>query len=409
MAAKKTEDGTATKKMTGRSKILPNGAKPVKGVSYDYDRETYYVTVYMGKDANGKSCNTSKTAKTLKEAVAIKKQLEAEKQRGTLQQVSRDTLAGRTKALIDYKALSLGETTVAGYQNIYKNHIAPYFKNKRIQDVTSQDLRSYIVAKQKKVSLHTVNKHLDLLNQVFDEAFKEEIITSNPMNRVARPKYKTPEKAFFTPEELVRLLQSVHNTELEVPVYLATFLGLRREEVLGLRWKDVNLENRTLRVVNVITQTGSKLVEKEPKTKKSERGSVIPEELYQVLLRAKAKKPVRRDMSKPLPPRIYVAVRDDGIPFVPNRLSEAFAAHLKKHKFKKVTFHGLRHSFTTIAHAEGVPLQEIAAALGHSTPATTTRVYTHQLTDTYEAAANAVAEKLEQTKAAQKATESSDS
>lgn len=407
MAAKKTEDGT--KKMTGRSKILPNGAKPVKGIFYDYDRESYYVTVYMGKDANGKNRNTSKTAQTLKEAIALKKQLEAEKQKGALQQVSRDTLAGRTKALIDYKALSLGETTVAGYQNIYKNHIAPYFKNKRIQDVTPQDLRSYIVAKQKKVSLHTVNKHLDLLNQVFDEAFKEEIITSNPMNRVARPKYKTPEKAFFTPEELVRLLQSVHNTELEVPVYLATFLGLRREEVLGLRWKDVNLENRTLRVVNVITQTGSKLVEKEPKTKKSERGSVIPEELYQVLLRAKVKKPVRRDMSKPLPPRIYVAVRDDGTPFVPNRLSEAFAAHLEKHKFKKVTFHGLRHSFTTIAHAEGVPLQEIAAALGHSTPATTTRVYTHQLTDTYEAAANAVAEKLEQTKAAQKATESSDS
>lgn len=407
-AKKKAEDGT-TKKMTGRSKILPNGANPVKGIAYDYDREKYYVTVYKGKDSNGNGLSTTKTAKTLREAILLKRQLEAEKQKGTLQQVSRDTLAGRTKALIDFKAVSLGETTIAGYKNIYNNHIAPYFKSKRIQDVTPQDLRGYIVAKQKQVSLHTINKHLDLLNQVFDEAFKEEIISSNPMNRVARPKYKTPEKAFFTPEELVRLLQSVRNTELEVPVYLAAFLGLRREEVLGLRWKDVNLESRTLRVVNVITQTGSKLVEKEPKTKKSERGSVIPEDLYQVLLRAKDKKPVRRDMSKPLPPKNYVAVRDDGTPFVPNRLSEAFAAHLEKHKFKKVTFHGLRHSFTTIAHAEGVPLQEIAAALGHSTPATTTRVYTHQLTDTYEAAANAVAEKLEQTKVAQEAAESSDS
>lgn len=407
-AKKKTEDGT-TKKMTGRSKILPNNAKPIKGIAYDYGRELYYVTVYMGKDTKGNEKSTVKTAKTLKEAVLLKRQMEADKQKGTLQQVSRDTLAGRTEALIDYKAVSLGETTIAGYRNIYRNHIAPHFKSKRIQDITPQDLRSYIVAKQKQVSLHTVNKHLDLLNQVFDEAFKEDIIPSNPMDRVTRPKYKTPEKAFFTSEELVQLLQSVRNTELEVPVYLAAFLGLRREEVLGLRWKDVNLENRTLRVVNVITQTGSKVVEKEPKTKKSERGSVIPEELYQVLLRAKAKKPTRRDMSKPLPPKTYVVVRDDGTPFVPNRLSEAFAAHLEAHKFKKVTFHGLRHSFTTIAHAEGVPLQEIAAALGHSTPATTTRVYTHQLTDTYEAAANAVAKKLEQIKVAQEASKASDS
>ena len=260
MAAKKTtEDGT-TKKMTGRSKILPNNAKPIKGIAYDYGRELYYVTVYTGKDAKGNEKSTVKTAKTLKEAVLLKRQMEADKQKGALQQVSRDTLAGRTEALIDYKAVSLGETTIAGYRNIYKNHIAPHFKSKRIQDITPQDLRSYIVAKQKQVSLHTVNKHLDLLNQVFDEAFKEDIIPSNPMDRVTRPKYKTPEKAFFTSEELVQLLQSVRNTELEVPVYLAAFLGLRREEVLGLRWKDVNLENRTLRVVNVITQTGSKVV-----------------------------------------------------------------------------------------------------------------------------------------------------
>lgn len=95
-AKKKTEDGT-TKKMTGRSKILPNGAKPIEGISYDYRRERYYVTVYMGKDSKGKPRNKVRTAKTKAEAEAIKAQLEREKAQGKLVPTEPDTLSERTK------------------------------------------------------------------------------------------------------------------------------------------------------------------------------------------------------------------------------------------------------------------------------------------------------------------------
>lgn len=409
-AKKKTEDGT-TKKMTGRSKILPNGAKSVEGISYDYRRERYYATVYMGKDANGKNRNASKTAKTYKEALALKKQLEEEKKKGTLQQVSRDTLVGRTEALIDYKALSLGETTIAGYRNIYKNHIAPYFKNKRIQEVTPQDLKAYIthLAKKKKLSNNSIRKHIDLLNQVFKEAFREGIITANPLARMDPIKKDRVEKKFFKPEELLEVLESVRGTQLEVPVFLASYLGLRRGEVLGLKWADVDLENRVVHIANTRTMTGSKLVEKDPKTEKSRRSVVIPEALYQVLVKEKARKFVHHDPGKPVPSKVYVAVMEDGRPINPNYLSDMFTEHIQKHKFKDVTFHGLRHTYASIANNAGAPMQEISASLGHASTSITEQIYTHDFNPVKSTAVNAVAEKLEQTKAAQEAAKSTDS
>lgn len=409
-AKKKTEDGT-TKKMTGRSKILPNNAKPIKGIAYDYDRELYYVTVYMGKDAKGKNRNTSKTAKTYKEALALKKQLEEEKKKGTLQQVSRDTLAGRTKAFIDYKELSLGETTIAGYKNIYRNHIAPYFKSKRIQDITPQDLKAYITYLSKRAGLknNTIRKHTDLLNQVFKEAFQEGIIPANPLARMDPVKKDRVEKKFFKPEELLEVLESVRGTQLEVPVYLAAYLGLRRGEVLGLKWADVDLENRVVHIANTRTMTGSKLVEKDPKTEKSRRSVVIPEALYQVLIKEKARKFVQRDPRKPVPSKVYVAVMEDGHPISPNYLSDMFKEHLQKHKFKDVTFHGLRHTYASIANNAGAPMQEISASLGHASTSITEQIYTHDFNPVKSAAVNAVAEKLEQIKAAREAAEASDS
>lgn len=409
-AKKKAEDGT-TKKMTGRSKILPNGANPVKGIAYDYDREKYYVTIYKGKDSNGNGLSTTKTAKTLKEAVALKKQLETEKQRGTLQQVSRDTLAGRTKALIDYKALSLGETTIAGYKNIYRNHIAPYFKSKRIQDVTPRDMKAYITYLAKKAGLknNTIRKHTDLLNQVFQEAFREGVILFNPLARMDPIKKDRVEKKFFRPEELLEVLESVRGTQLEVPVFLASYLGLRRGEVLGLKWEAVDLEKRVIHIANTRTKTGGTIVEKDPKTEKSRRSVTIPEALYQVLVKEKARKFVHRDPRKPIPAKVYVAVMDDGRPIKPNYLSDMFKEHLRKHKFKDVTFHGLRHTYASIANNAGAPMQEISASMGHASTSITEQIYTHDFNPVKSAAVNAVAEKLEQTKASQEAAESSDS
>ena len=100
---------------------------------------------------------------------------------------------------------------------------------------------------------------------------------------------------------------------------------------------------------------------------------------------------------------------EDGRPINPNYLSGMFTEHIQKHKFKDVTFHGLRHTYASIANNAGAPMQEISASLGHASTSITEQIYTHDFNPVKSAAVNAVAEKLEQTKAAQEAAESSDS
>lgn len=379
-----------------RTSILPHNAKPVKGVSYDYERKLYYVTVYLGQDAEGKGKKTTRTAKTLQEANEIKKTLEQEKKQGKGQTISRDTLVERTENLINFKALSLDETTISGYRNIYKNHILPYFKKKRIQEITVVDLRRYVtyLSKKRKLSPNTIVKHIQLLNQVFKEAYRDEIITVNPIDRLEAIKKKREEKSFFKPNELVEVLESVKGTQLEVPVFLAAFLGLRREEVAGLRWADVDFENRVINIVNARTQVGGRVIEKEPKTERSRRCVAIPEELHEVLVRARNKKPVRRDPKKSAPPKKYVAVMDDGRPFRPNYISDLFKAHIEEHGFKKVTFHGLRHTYASIANNAGTPMQEISASLGHASTSVTESVYAHDFNPVKVAAVAAVADSI---------------
>lgn len=385
-----------------RTKNYPNGAKPVKGIAYDDVRECYYVTMSCGLNSEGKPSKMSKTAATLAEAKEIQKQHKRAQQEGRVAPVERDTLVERARSFIDFKAMSLEKTTIYGYENIYKNYIEPYFKKQRIQDVGVQEIKAYIthLSKKKRLSNNTIRKHTDFLKQVFKEAYREKIIRENPFMFMDEVKTENKEKACFTTDEITALLKSVEDTQLEVPVFLAVYLGLRREEVLGLRWKDIDLEKRVAHIVNVRTKAGDVVIEKAPKTKKSERSLCIPAPLYDVLVENRDKAPTKRSMSKSAPKTEYVAVMDNGKPFAVNYLSDCFRRHVEKNGFKNVTFHGLRHTYASIAYNAGAPLQDISDALGHSTPSTTTRVYTHEFVREKSAATNVVADSIEQAKTA---------
>lgn len=383
-----------------RTKNYPGGAKYVKGILYDDIRKCYYVTLYFGTNSEGKATTKTKTAPTLEKAKEIQKQHKTARLQGDVIPVEKDTLVERASNFIEYKSLSLESTTIYGYKNLLNNHIAPYFKSKRIQDISVQDLKAYIshLSKKKKLSNTSIRKHTDFLNQIFKEAYRERIIKENPFDFMDLVKTDTKEKACFSASEIVELLESVSDTQLETPVYLAVYLGLRREEVLGLKWENIDFENKLIHITSVVTQAGSSLVKKAPKTDKSERTLKYPDVLHDVLLRQKNKKPTKKHMGETIPRSEYVVTMDSGKPFRPNYLSACFSAHIKKNHFKDVSFHGLRHTYASIAYNAGAPLQEISDSLGHSTPSTTTRVYTHEFVREKAVAPGIVAESIEQAK-----------
>ena len=233
---------------------------------------------------------------------------------------------------------------------------------------------------------HTVIKHHNLLTNTLNAAERQEYITKNPMRAVSPPKKRQREAKFYTPEQLGVLLAKAVGTRLELPMYICAYLGLRRGELCGLRWSDVDLEHHTITIENTRTQAGKKEIEKGTKTASSTRTLYLPDTLCDMLKAAKEHQQACRATYKNT-----VIVMEDGRPFRPNYLSELFGKFLADNDLPKIVLHELRHTFASLSNQAGIPAYNIGKALGHSTPATTQKIYTHLLDQTHTQAVEGVA------------------
>ena len=216
-------------------------------------------------------------------------------------------------------------------------------------------------------------------------------MAGNPLQRTTPPRATAVEVAYYTPSRLGQLLQAVRGDPLEVPVHLACFLGLRRSEIMGLRWRDVDLCSGQLCVRRVRTTVGSRVVEKTPKTSDSCRTLSISAlvELMDLLRELQARR-IRDGM--PCGPDNFLLLDSLGQPLHPNLMSTAFANFIRSHELAPITFHGLRHTFASMANSARVPMYQISRAMGHASPTITQRIYTHLFDQTHGEVLAAVAD-----------------
>lgn len=366
-----------------------------KNISLDEERKLYYVCLNWGKGEGGKYVKTYFTTDNKREAQRRLKQHEQDRKAGKLVIPSKLTLADAAENYLRYKTLELEETTIYGYRNILKNHIKPYFKETPIQNITLQNIQDYEIEKAKSLSLSTIKKHRELLKSIFLDAVRKQLISNNPLALMERQRKTTRQKSCMNAAEIAELLESVKDTQLELPVTLASLLGLRRGEVLGLRWEDIDFNNRLLHVCNARTKAGSKIIEKQPKTEKSNRSFLIPEAVIAVLTKAQNERMKQLASKNYYVDSGYVCVKKNGMPFAPNYLSEVFHKHILATGMKPIRFHDLRHSFASIANAAGTSMNEISSTMGHSNIGVTSAVYTHEFSRTKSIAVNAVTEQVD--------------
>lgn len=361
-------------------------------------KNKFRVTFEHGKNAEGKRERSFKTVETFKEAEKLKTEFEFKEQRHLLSNFTKMQLRELLEHWLDnYVKYNCEETTAYGYRNVIFNHLVPSIGDIEVQQLQSTDIQAYYkeLMDVKKLSPNTVHRHHAILRKVLDYALKQQFVYRNVADAVSLPKKKKFTGKTYTQEQLRDLFRKVEGNKLEVPVYLAGYLGMRREEITGLKWEYVDFDKRLIHIEEVRTSAGNKTVVKAPKTEKSRRTLHMVDELHDLLIMHRDSQIERKDMlGDHYHLSGYVVVRNDGRAARVNTITEQFKEFLEKNDLPLIRLHDLRHTFSSLLYAEGVDLKAISEALGHSDIGTTSRIYTHLLDKTHRSTVSVMSKVL---------------
>ena len=276
------------------------------------------------------------------------------------------------------------ETTCHGYENILNTHMIPSLGRLYVQDLTPVRVQQYYGELRKKgLANNTIRKHHVLLHAALGAAVRQGIVGANVTCLVTPPAREAPQHRFYDSSQLRMLFCASEGTPLEVAVKLAGCLGLRRSEICGLKWRNVDLKRGVLTVCEVRTAVSGRALEKAPKSYASERRLAFggSEDLEALLKRLHRDWERRRKQDPKYNPEGYVAVNEAGKPYQPDVLCQRIAQFIAAQGLPPISLHGLRHSFASVANSQNVPMFSISKALGHSSTSVTSAVYMHLFDD----------------------------
>jgi integrase len=233
-----------------------------------------------------------------------------------------------------------------------------------------------------------LNLHL-VLNQALGQAVRWQLLSANPASGVQPPRPKRSQRIAVDPELAQRLLDSTAGTTYELPCALALASGMRRGEILALRWSDLSPDYKSLQVVRTLQPSQQGLVYEEPKTARSRRSVLLPEFVHPYLERQRTAQAVRRDSVEEWREEGLVIDRGDGAAFNPDTLSTGWARHLRLNHLPRVRFHDLRHAHATLLFLQGVHPKIVSERLGHASIGITLDTYSHVLPSLQSQAAEA--------------------
>ncbi len=307
-----------------------------------------------------------------------------------------------TGLLIDTKKMKLGEyfdywlkeycynnltiNTIEGYEQYIEKHIKPVLGNIELEKLKPLQLQNFYSEKLERgklngkggLSKQTVRTLHRIIHGALTQAVKWQLLARNVADCVEPPKPQKYEAKFLNDEQTNLLIEKAKKSDIYIPVIIAIFTGMRRGEVLGLNWQNVDFEKGYIRVVQELSCTKQGLMILPPKTKKSIRNIAIPDMLVRILKKHKAK----QNENRLLLGREYqnidmVCTYPSGKLFYPKRFSAKFHELLRKNNLPVVRFHDLRHSHASLLVKLGIQPKLISERLGHSNIGITMDLYSH--------------------------------
>jgi integrase len=367
----------------------------------DRGNNHWRLTYPMGLDENGKQIRERKTI-TAKNRTEAKKKLAifiSEVVTNHYTPQKRMKFKDFVRQWEDkYLAEETSNKTQEIYSSVINSHILPYFKEKYIDDIDPLFILQYMKdltnpnSRQSKsrgeggLSSGTRQQHYFVLRSIFKHAVDWKIISENPIIGIPKPVLKREQRDVYDLEDIKALFKSIQDEPFEkfILIKFTLFTGMRRGEVSGTQWSDINFETGVLDIQHALYYTKKKgYYLDDTKNKSSQRKVQLSPSLLEDLNKLHEQqlkiKPNKKDQWENGKYDFVFINNENFKPYFPLTISKWFRRFLKRKKLKYITFHDLRHTLATLLINKGVHAKVISNILGHSNIQTTMNIYGHVL------------------------------
>ena len=279
---------------------------------------------------------------------------------------------------VTLRSSGLAPRTVECYNGLIENHIRPALRGVAVDALSCESLQRFLSLIITAGHSRTAQLCFVLMRAAYRDGVRSGILSEDPTARILRPRHEPAAPRYWTPEEIKDFLSACPGFRWGHAWLLALLCGLRRGELAGLRWSDVDFEGRVLHIRNQRQRLeGVGVVDLAPKSRAGRRDIPMPPLVYDTLSREFRRQRLQQAKGAILP--AYVVSGVDNRPIDPHRLNRALSVDMSSCHLRPINLHGLRHSMATAAVAAGIPIKVLQSLLGHAQYSTTADVYAHVL------------------------------
>lgn len=353
-----------------------------------FKRGKTWTFIYYVTDENGKRVQKWKGGyKTKKEAEADLKIYQAKAELNQIIPTNSLTVEKYICKWFDLHKKMLEPNTINGYYTNIHKHIIPSIGKIKLKDLKPTTLEQFYISlmEEKGLSAKTVKYIHNVLKTSLKSAVDDRLLDTNVCLKAKTPKVPKFKGELLSKEQLKTLFEALNGDRYETEIKLAATLGLRRGEVLGLKFSDLNTEKHTLHIQRQVSITRDNTKDKHEsyyglkslKSESSNRVLYISEDIEDLILRKQIYNNAQKEnLGTEYHDYDLICCSDNGEPMSPQTLYHAFKRIIKTCGFpNSVRFHDLRHSYATLCIDLNVPIKVISQALGHSSTAVTDEVY----------------------------------
>jgi integrase len=300
--------------------------------------------------------------------------------------------------LEDVHKPSIRVRTYVRYEGMLRLHFYPVLGHVRLQKLSPQQIQALYAQKLKEgLTATSVNVLHAILHKAFDHAVRLNLLPRNLCDVVSPPRAEEHEIHPLALEQAQQLLTAAKGHHLEALFVLALVTGMRRGELLALKWRDVNFAESTLQVRRAFIEVSGKgIIETEPKTAKGRRSIQLPPLAIDALKSHRTKQLEVRLQAETWEDQDLIFCTSRGTPFIATYIHGTFKALLKKANLPDIRFHDLRHSAATLLLSMGTHPKVVQELLGHSQISMTMDIYSHVMPTMQKDAMTRLNEVLEQ-------------